>query len=197
MTRRPFGGIELEHVAGFEVTGQQGLTVITAKDLLTDFEELSKVHPQNVQLSVETPEMQDFVSDEFLLRNLLLRWLTVSVRGDRELDMPPVTFLATVQNNNVTRSDTHGQEVAEASEWFPPDTEMLTYSARFVPAEGAVADISYLADRRMSSWGVGMFNASPIVTKMVLHNVLYAEFYHVPQDGELPPLPAPHEVLSQ
>ena len=181
--------LQLEHVEGIRVGDQ----MITAEDLAQDGVEVGNVHPVSLARNLSPSEQVELVSDEFILRNIVLGMLPLTITGDPQ--EPPVVLIASLDKfTRPSYSNALTESLAKKLGVDPSGKESIAYSVRLIPEAGKVARIAYRDFRRLSSWGLQEFSATHEVVTMNLHNLVYAEIYYNPQDkSQLLPLTRPED----
>lgn len=189
--------LHLDHIAGFEFTDKNGQThFISPSDLAGDEEDMKRVHPRGLAFELSPDEQDNLAGEEFILRNVVLRSLPLLIVGDRELDLPPVTFKVDFERHQATPAEVYHIDEDDARVLYPPKLNqegISTYSVRFTPKEGVVKNVGYRRLPNLSAYGLEAMETGPQLTRMSLHHQFYVEIYHTAPIGEPPPLIKPHE----
>ena|SRR3990167_3039100 len=173
--KNPLPMMELHHVMGFKL---QGGDVITPGDLIEDTVELRGLNPFQVRTHLSASD-HDMLSDEFLLRNMVLRTLAVAVYGEEE--NPAVLGVEVEKFTRESQPTLNGGE----------KPERILYAVRFIPASGTLTGVSY-REPRLSSWGLQTVESTPDRVSLNVYDWFSATFYYESQfPDDLPPLISP------
>ncbi|MBX4201744.1 hypothetical protein KW803_02530 [Candidatus Saccharibacteria bacterium] len=138
--------IYLEHVAGFEVSGVNGYTVfITPADLEND----ADTNPVNLRAILDSgPREIGVLSDEYLLRNLIIPNLPIGILGDPSSD--PVILSAEVGVAGPEPSNDHLEYARSTS------NRVYVY---LTPSLGELAGVSIIREPRLGRENIDWFQA--------------------------------------
>jgi hypothetical protein len=148
--------VYLENIAGFEVAGTDGDTVfLTPQDLEKD----ADGDPVNLRAILESgPREIGTVSDEYLLRNLIIPNLPLGFYGDPEGE--PVILDADIHVSGPEQSQDPLEYARHASN---------RVSVLFTPSLGKLAGISVIRETRLGSENIDWFQAGRPGTSISLY----------------------------